>query len=183
MSDYIIGNTNELYHYGVKGMKWGVRRYQNFDGSYTKAGMTRYNKSMETYEKADARYKAAKKDKTSKTEITNSRLARQQAKRQLNKDYKHLAQDKLADKGKEAYSKGKRITSNAQITNLLGTVAGISASAAAYNYQTGTLGNKQVTQWLSGAAVASMSVASAKKAYDYTVDRKLRAYYGHTSNY
>lgn len=28
----------ELYHYGVKGMKWGVRRYQNKDGSYTAAG-------------------------------------------------------------------------------------------------------------------------------------------------
>lgn len=24
-----------LAHYGIKGMKWGVRRYQNYDGSYT----------------------------------------------------------------------------------------------------------------------------------------------------
>jgi hypothetical protein len=183
MSDYIITNNNELYHYGVKGMKWGVRRYQNFDGSYTKAGMKRYNRSLETYEKADERYKTAKKTKASKTEITNSRLARKQAKRRLDKDYKHLAQDKLADKGKEAYSKGKRITNNAQITNLLGTVAGISASAAAYNYQTGTLGNKQVTQWLAGASIATASVASLKKLSDYNVDRKLRAYYSHTSNY
>ena len=29
---------NELYHHGIKGMKWGVRRYQNYDGSLTSAG-------------------------------------------------------------------------------------------------------------------------------------------------
>lgn len=36
-------NNNELYHYGVKGMKWGVRRYQNKDGSLTPAGKQRYD--------------------------------------------------------------------------------------------------------------------------------------------
>lgn len=34
----------ELYHWGVKGMKWGVRRYQNADGSLTPAGKKRQAK-------------------------------------------------------------------------------------------------------------------------------------------
>ena len=33
---------NELLHSGVKGQKWGVRRYQNYDGSLTPAGKERY---------------------------------------------------------------------------------------------------------------------------------------------
>lgn len=37
---------NELMHWGIKGMKWGVRRYQNKDGSLTPAGKKRYDKEM-----------------------------------------------------------------------------------------------------------------------------------------
>lgn len=37
---------NELMHWGIKGMKWGIRRYQNKDGSLTPAGKKRYDKEM-----------------------------------------------------------------------------------------------------------------------------------------
>lgn len=35
-------STNYLAHHGIKGMKWGVRRFQNKDGSLTNAGKKRY---------------------------------------------------------------------------------------------------------------------------------------------
>lgn len=35
----------ELYHHGVKGMKWGIRRYQKKDGTLTSAGKKRYSDS------------------------------------------------------------------------------------------------------------------------------------------
>lgn len=43
MSFYISKiSDDELYHHGIKGQRWGVRRYQNEDGSLTSAGKKRY---------------------------------------------------------------------------------------------------------------------------------------------
>jgi hypothetical protein len=42
-------NKYELYHYGVKGQKWGVRRYQNADGSLTTAGKKRLAKDIRNH--------------------------------------------------------------------------------------------------------------------------------------
>ena len=41
-------NEYELYHYGIKGQKWGVRRYQNKDGTLTPAGKKRNNEESKT---------------------------------------------------------------------------------------------------------------------------------------
>lgn len=39
--------NDELYHHGIRGQKWGRRRYQNKDGSLTPAGKKRYDKEMD----------------------------------------------------------------------------------------------------------------------------------------
>ena len=43
-SDGTFMSDNELRHYGIKGMRWGVRRYQNEDGTLTAAGRKRVSK-------------------------------------------------------------------------------------------------------------------------------------------
>lgn len=198
-------NSEELYHYGVKGMKWGVRRYQKFNGSYTRAGVKRFNDSLDKYNKADkrykdakAQYKNAKKSGTStmgtKTEMTNAQLARKQAKTKLDKDYKHLKQDKLGDQGKQLYAKGKTITSNNQVTGVMLKVGSLGLGAAAYNARTGNvgriarqvvgnIGDKQINQVLAAAGAGAIAVGGVKSAIDYSQNKKLRAYYSHTSNY
>ena len=44
---YRVVRSDELYHHGIKGQRWGVRRYQNSDGTLTAKGRARYYSSVD----------------------------------------------------------------------------------------------------------------------------------------
>lgn len=85
---------NELYHHGILGMKWGVRRYQNKDGSLTPAGKKRYAKLNSELDKLDpARMSAKKNSITNISEISDQDLNKAIARLRLEKEYKQLVSE------------------------------------------------------------------------------------------
>ena len=73
-------HSNELYHHGVLGMKWGIRRYQNEDGSLTLAGKRKYGTKI-NFEKVQRAKKAASvsKEKAKKNKAREKANARTEA--------------------------------------------------------------------------------------------------------
>ena len=95
-------DNTELKHWGIKGQKWGVRRYQNKDGSLTPAGKKRYDKEME---------KLKAEEKIIKTKArTQAKIGKLDAKRQeLDELRKKLDGDKESKKTKSETTKTKPV--------------------------------------------------------------------------
>ena len=95
MSDYLI-------HYGILGMKWGVRRFQNKDGTLTPAGKKRYRERSTTDESHED-YKKAHTPKSIKS-MSDAELRNRLNRLQMERQYSQLSKSNVS-KGKEYVQK------------------------------------------------------------------------------
>lgn len=87
-------NNTELFHTGVKGMKWGVRRYQNKDGSLTPLGKKRYAKELAKLE--------AEKKRIHQQELTAKKLKKlEDMRKDLDERKKALKPDDAPEPAKQ----------------------------------------------------------------------------------
>ena len=99
-----------IYHHGIKGMKWGIRKYQNKDGSLTPEGKKRYSED----------YLSAHSGKSVK-EISDDELRRANNRLNMERQYAQLTKQK---------SKVKAATDTVIKTS--GTIAALMAAYKTY---------------------------------------------------
>ena len=102
--------SDELYHHGILGQRWGIRRYQKKDGSLTPAGLKRYGSEANFKKIQRAEAKAQKESEKAKYRAkTEAEIAKINKKYKINKPDEKKEETKAKEKEKSSKPKAKSI--------------------------------------------------------------------------
>lgn len=115
MSDYVI------MHHGIKGMKWGIRRYQNKDGTLTSAGKKRYNKEVERLKSERKTLNNQKRTQAKLDKLDDMRKENERLRNEVNSKKKGSSSDDSNQRSNESQSSQSRTRSIQEETQALRT--------------------------------------------------------------
>lgn len=107
-----------LEHHGIKGQKWGIRRFQNYDGTRTIAG-----KNREQAERRKATVTERKTDNLNRRILSDADLVKRVQRLKLEKEYKNLVEEDIAPGRKFAKTVIKNGATKALTVVAAGTIA------------------------------------------------------------
>lgn len=169
----IVQDEDYLAHHGIKGQRWGFRRYQNPDGSLTEEGRRRYDiKEAKIKAKAEkAAAKATRKNiklaaKAEKQSVENAKRLRKEQEKLLKLDMKRIKKTAAYERGKkfgEAFAPA--------IGSKLGESIGTGIGNTLFNWQKwSSLNNEKIN-----AQTKKMEILLKKQMYengDWSGDNK-----------
>lgn len=125
-TDYLMhrdDSSQSLAHFGIPGMKWGLRRYQNPDGTLTEEGKKRYGRDdspeSETWKRSDAEH------------LSDEELRRRNTRLQAEQQYRNLTTSEV-ERERNQFAKG--IKQDAIRKILIGGAVALAATAMRKNY-------------------------------------------------
>lgn len=163
---YTWTDGTELYHHGVIGQKWGVRRYQNSDGSLTAAGKKRYS-VKEGLSSIKDKVTSLKNKKASEKEKNKPKKEETEPKKEIKEKPKKVNIKDLSDSELTAYK--NRLTLEKSVIGLENEVYGRTKMSDVKKSKAIEKGKNFVLDV--GGYVLKESLKSAGKAY---LEKKLK---------
>lgn len=144
--------SNELNHSGIKGQKWGIRRYQNEDRTWTAEGKIRYGRKSKSREREPTHDELMKSTNAKEIYKYRDRLSDQELQNRINR--LNMERNLRTIKNDDGFARAVKITTGIITT----AAAGVTIYEAAKKYKSGGVSVDKLAKGVKGGAQAAQQL-------------------------